>query len=215
MMKDRIKSRRKELKLTQADIAKTIGVSKVTVSQWESGDTKPNGVNLTMLSEALNKSPNWILHSDYGTKDFNKEIHFKPYTAPMTAPLFDRVNLRNLLNDKEECTDLGYVPTIGVPELYREGIIAFSEDMNGLEPMISKGDRLYISGIPKITQGSNSMFWVNDMPVVGMVSMSPMGIKLQFISSGPGWETVSVSEDDYIGQVVAIDPTWAYQSRVD
>jgi phage repressor protein C with HTH and peptisase S24 domain len=53
MMNETIKSRRKELKLTQLKVAEYIGVSKATVSQWEKGDTSPNGKNLIKLLDVL------------------------------------------------------------------------------------------------------------------------------------------------------------------
>lgn len=37
-MNERIRARRKELKLTQAVLAKLVGVNRVTVTGWESGD---------------------------------------------------------------------------------------------------------------------------------------------------------------------------------
>ena len=44
---DRIRNRRKELKLTQKDLSTALkGVSHVAVSQWESNTTKPNAENI-------------------------------------------------------------------------------------------------------------------------------------------------------------------------
>ncbi|MDQ9547241.1 helix-turn-helix domain-containing protein, partial [Serratia marcescens] len=60
-MNDRIRSRRKELKLTQDTLAKRIGVNRVTVTGWESGDYKPGGENLQALAAALSCNPNWLL----------------------------------------------------------------------------------------------------------------------------------------------------------
>lgn len=62
MMNIRIKSRRKELNLTQPVVAKHIGVSKATISQWESGDTSPNGINLNKLASVLKTSAEWLLY---------------------------------------------------------------------------------------------------------------------------------------------------------
>lgn len=68
MMNIRIKQRRKELGLTQPVIGKQVGVSKATISQWESGDTHPNGINLTKLAVALKTSTDWILFGKESTK---------------------------------------------------------------------------------------------------------------------------------------------------
>ncbi|MFS7159787.1 S24 family peptidase [Serratia proteamaculans] len=68
-MNDRIRARRKELKLTQDSLAKRVGVNRVTVTGWESGDYKPGGENLQALATALSCNPNWLL--DGGDIDEN------------------------------------------------------------------------------------------------------------------------------------------------
>lgn len=56
----RIKERRKELKLTQRALAKLVNVAHVTISQWENDQTSPKGDNLFQLSDALGKDPAWV-----------------------------------------------------------------------------------------------------------------------------------------------------------
>jgi len=60
-MNDRIRARRKELKLTQAVLGKLVGVNRVTVTGWESGDYSPGGSNLQALSAALKCNPQWLI----------------------------------------------------------------------------------------------------------------------------------------------------------
>lgn len=60
-MNERIRARRKELKLTQAVLAKLVGVNRVTVTGWESGDYEPGGSNLQALATALKTNPQWII----------------------------------------------------------------------------------------------------------------------------------------------------------
>ncbi|MGK0736958.1 LexA family protein [Yokenella regensburgei] len=57
----RIRERRKALKLTQVQVAKRVGVSHVSLSQWERGDTEPRGSNLYALCEVLGCDPAWLL----------------------------------------------------------------------------------------------------------------------------------------------------------
>ncbi|HCB1754747.1 TPA: helix-turn-helix domain-containing protein [Klebsiella oxytoca] len=61
---ERIRARRKDLKLTQRALAKLVNVAHVTISQWETGDSEPGGKNLFALSNALQCSPTWILYGD-------------------------------------------------------------------------------------------------------------------------------------------------------
>lgn len=57
----RMKQRRKLAGMSQTDLGKIVGVSKVAVSQWENGDTQPNGENLLKMAQALDCPPEWIL----------------------------------------------------------------------------------------------------------------------------------------------------------
>lgn len=57
---ERIRARRKELRLTQKDLASKVGVSHVSISQWEKDETAPRGDNLLALAKALGVSALFI-----------------------------------------------------------------------------------------------------------------------------------------------------------
>ncbi len=59
---ERIFALRKGLKLSQKDIAIAIDVSHVSVSQWESSDSHPNGSNLMALGVALHCTPDYLMY---------------------------------------------------------------------------------------------------------------------------------------------------------
>lgn len=58
---ERIRAQRKLAGLTQVELAKTVGVARVSLTQWENGDTSPKGENLLKLAKALNTSPDWLV----------------------------------------------------------------------------------------------------------------------------------------------------------
>lgn len=61
-MKDIIKSRRTELKLTLKEVADYVGVSEATLSRWESGNiTNPRRDKIASLAKILNISPSVIV----------------------------------------------------------------------------------------------------------------------------------------------------------
>lgn len=60
----RIKSTRKSLGLTQADLAKKIGVTKQAITTYETGIREPSFRNLIKLSRALNVTTDWLLGED-------------------------------------------------------------------------------------------------------------------------------------------------------
>jgi len=49
----RIRARRRELKLTQEEVAKKVGVSSVAVGHWEKDTNEPSGTNLHALAKVL------------------------------------------------------------------------------------------------------------------------------------------------------------------
>lgn len=71
----RIRALRKDKKLTQVNVAKSVGVSSVAVTQWEQDSSKPGGNNLISLAKVLGCSPDWLLNGkEVTTKDFFFEI---------------------------------------------------------------------------------------------------------------------------------------------
>lgn len=66
-----IRSLREGLKLTQEQLAKRVGVSRVSISKWESGENKPKGDNSIALASALRVSVDWLLS---GSERTNGEI---------------------------------------------------------------------------------------------------------------------------------------------
>ena len=57
----RIRKQRKERGLTQEQLAKTIGVTKNRISNWEQGINRPDADILAALCKALNVSPSVLL----------------------------------------------------------------------------------------------------------------------------------------------------------
>lgn len=53
-MRNEIKSRRMGLGMTQEDLAEKLGVSHITVSRWERGDTLPSPKNVKGMIDIFN-----------------------------------------------------------------------------------------------------------------------------------------------------------------
>ncbi|HCM9243510.1 TPA: helix-turn-helix domain-containing protein [Enterobacter bugandensis] len=60
----RIRERRKQLKMSQSALSKAAGVSYSSISLWENDNTAPRGENLHNLARSLQCSPTWILYGD-------------------------------------------------------------------------------------------------------------------------------------------------------
>ena len=58
---EKLKARRKELKMTQKDIADRLGISYQAYSAWERGVKKPTQDNLVKISQILNVSIDYLV----------------------------------------------------------------------------------------------------------------------------------------------------------
>ena len=91
-----IREAREAAHLSQEALGKTIGVSGVTVGNWERGATRPRGANAQRLIEALDIDPLELLSSDPGiamTTGLNSSSaeRRRAFTANAKVPLYGRI----------------------------------------------------------------------------------------------------------------------------
>lgn len=63
---DRIKNRRKELNMSQSELADKVGISYAQVGRYETKGAQPPTKTLTAIADALGVSPDFLI---YGTSD--------------------------------------------------------------------------------------------------------------------------------------------------
>lgn len=69
---DRIREKRKALKLTQAQVGEYFGISSVSVSEWESGKSKPDQGKLLPLARLLRTTVPYLLEGGYDDHEFTE-----------------------------------------------------------------------------------------------------------------------------------------------
>ena len=89
---DRIKERRKSLKISQRKLGEQCGISGSAIAQWETGQTTPSGESLLKVAAELDKTPSWIL---YGDSEHEKNAELEIFTQKVNevilginAPLY-------------------------------------------------------------------------------------------------------------------------------
>lgn len=91
----RIKALRKALKITQAELGLKIGVSGVTVGNWEKDEHLPKGEHLVALAKSLNTFTDYIITGKYSDKPKNKsdieEIAPTDYIPTKKVPLISSI----------------------------------------------------------------------------------------------------------------------------
>lgn len=63
-----IRARRKELEITQVELAERTGISQATISQFERGEASPSVPSIAKLAEALETQPDALLRIDVFSK---------------------------------------------------------------------------------------------------------------------------------------------------
>ncbi|MFM1711830.1 LexA family protein [Aeromonas salmonicida] len=66
---DRISARRRAQKMSQNELAKRIGITRVSISKWESGLNQPKGRYLNDLAAALGVTVDWLLTGSGGSPE--------------------------------------------------------------------------------------------------------------------------------------------------
>lgn len=101
---DRLREARKRCGKTQAELAEAVGVSRVSVTQWESGNptiaTVPERDKLDRIAEVLDVTPVWL---EYGIGDAVSKA--KVFRAPV-VPL-DRIPRHKKGRTRESLMPLG------------------------------------------------------------------------------------------------------------
>lgn len=72
---ERIQKARKELGLTQADLAKNADIGRSSLVHYENAGAVPGGLELIKLSKALNVTPNYLLSGSEDFLDSDKPEH--------------------------------------------------------------------------------------------------------------------------------------------
>lgn len=85
---ERIRDLRKKHRMTQAEVARKIGVSSPTITQWENNQTSPKGDNLLRVSQVLGCTPDWLVTG----KGHPDDIHDNVEAAPRLKGLVPVIN---------------------------------------------------------------------------------------------------------------------------
>jgi len=159
---ERIRQKRKELKLTQQQIATSIGVSPTSLVFWERGETTPKGSNLITLAKKLGVEATWLLTGKETSvvENGNAEILGNMQTWDSKTPLNDdEVAIPFLSNVKLSAGngficdvehDNGFRLRFAKSTLKRYGVdesdaVCVSVSGNSMEPVLPDGSTVGIN----------------------------------------------------------------------
>lgn len=159
MIGDRLKLIRKELKMTQEQLAQHFGIGKAALSMIETGKSGLSQRNKNVLVQDLNVNPDW-LESGTGAM-FNSEAEYTPFrlrtdnSLPMqSVPLYSiegTAGLVPLFNEQAGVAPVNYIHIPNLPKC--DGAIYIVGD--SMYPLLKSGDIV----LYKQLQDINNIFW--------------------------------------------------------
>jgi len=83
---ERLKTLRKQVQLTQVDVAEKLGISQPAYASWERGIKKPTQENLVKIAQILNVSVDYLVGNSDNTEDQldNIELLFRMNSKGLT-----------------------------------------------------------------------------------------------------------------------------------
>lgn len=115
---ERIKTKRKEKKLTQKGLANILGIDHTTISKWESNIYEPDSKSLNKLAEILEVSTDYLLGSPFFI--FDSSNAYNPFDidnsiAHFIDLLFTEGPYSQIIEDEvfkfiEEIKEINYLP---------------------------------------------------------------------------------------------------------
>lgn len=95
---DRIREARTKLGLTQAQLARQVGVSSQTVWSWEAGRVRPKHEHLEELAFRCEVSTAWLLGREMLEADLLREASVSFYDAVDGLPMEDIETIQNFIS---------------------------------------------------------------------------------------------------------------------
>ena len=186
MFREQLKLLRNQKHLSQAQLAKEIGVSSSTIAMWESGEREPkNYETLEIIADFFN---------------VNMELLLTGTIAPTRIPVLGKVVAGIPLDAIEDIIDYEEIPH----SMAKSGeFFALQIKGDSMEPRIKEGDVVIVHKQPDVESGEVAIVLVNgDEATIKKVQKFNGGINL--VPSNPAYEVKTYSKDDIESLPVSI-----------
>jgi transcriptional regulator with XRE-family HTH domain len=100
VLSSKLKEARKNAKLTQGSVSSLTGFSNTTISNWETGVSRPDVDSLALLCRVYRVNPNELLEWDNEPQGY----YLDPETAAIAQEMHDNPDLRILFDASRKAT---------------------------------------------------------------------------------------------------------------
>src|SRR5690554_3620657 len=137
----RVKLRRRQLGLTQKELAKLIGISRSAVNSWEIGDHTPGGDSAVKLPVYLQCSWDWLVTGKGDVSDKTPDV-----TKELLVPLIDKSFIVSFIEGTYSPEEYAGDNSAKMRDIFgaSKDTFAFIEVSDGMEPRICSGDTVYV-----------------------------------------------------------------------
>lgn len=95
---ERLNSILQKRNLSQADLSKLTGIRSSSISDWLNGKYEPKQDKISIIAEALNVSPVWLIGYDDTSSNQSEGYYIDPETAEYAEMLRTRPEMRMLFS---------------------------------------------------------------------------------------------------------------------
>ncbi len=95
---ERLNSILQKRNLSQADLSKMTGIRSSSISDWLNGKYEPKQDKISIIAEALNVSPVWLIGYDDTSSNQSEGYYVDPETAEYAEMLRTRPEMRMLFS---------------------------------------------------------------------------------------------------------------------
>lgn len=171
-MSNYLSERRKELGLTQKEVADAVGVAEATVSRWESGEiANMRRDRISALAKILKCSADFIMTGNQNAPTVPPG--FEPLPEMATVPLVGRIACGQPITAEENLE--GYV---SIPAEWHATFTLLCEG-DSMEPRIKDGDLVSIRSQPQVENGEIAAVRIDCEATLKHVYLYPDKIVLQ------------------------------------
>lgn len=147
-----LSERRKEIGLTQREVAEAVGVAEATVSRWESGEiANMRRDKISALAKVLHCSPEFVMTGGQSAEtDSSPDIPpgFIPLPETRKVPLVGRIACGTPITAEENIEDY-----VDAPKDRRVDFALLCEGDSMIDAGIDDGDIVYIRKQPDVENG--------------------------------------------------------------
>lgn len=135
----RLKSLRKDRKITQGQLGKVVGVSDVTVGYWEKDQNKPGGESLTKLAKYFGVSEMFLITGNEGKPNVSAAA-----LGAMRIPIISWVQAGSWASEVDARNLEGTFDYILTTEIHSISTFALNVKGKSMEPEFKEGDTIVI-----------------------------------------------------------------------